>query len=132
MTSLALPARAVIDPVDGVRASVESRRWVWPLLLLCLSVSVHGTAYSLRWDPAPSVTQQLQMSGELGRQSEAEIDEAIETAGRKALVGGISKGVFVKPLTVLGPPAAPFVSDGTAPCATAGKTRPSPKTPARW
>jgi hypothetical protein len=101
MTSLALPARAVIDPVDGVRESVEARRWVWPLLLLCLAVSVSGTAYSLRWDPAPSVTQQLQQSGELGRQSEAEIDEAIETAGRKALVGGIAKGVFAKPLTVL-------------------------------
>jgi hypothetical protein len=101
MTSLALPARAVLDPVDGVRTSVEARRWVWPLLLLCISVSVHGTAYSLRWDPAPSVIQQLQGSGELGRQSEAEIDEAIETAGRKALVGGIAKGVFVMPLTVL-------------------------------
>ncbi len=101
MTSLALPARTVVDPVEGVRASVESRRWLWPLLLLCISVSAHGTAYSLRWDPAPSVTRELSASGELGRLSEAEIDEAIETAGRKALVGGIAKGVFVMPLTVL-------------------------------
>jgi hypothetical protein len=101
MTSLALPARTVVDPVEGVRASVESRRWVWPLLLLCLSVSVHGTAYSLRWDPTPSVTQALQMSGEMGRKSEAEIDEEIETASRKALVGGIAKGAFVMPITVL-------------------------------
>ena len=101
MTSLALPARAVLDPVDGVRTLVDARRWLWPLLLLCISVSAHGTAYSLRWDPAPSVTGQLAASGEMNRQSEAEIEESIETASRKALVGGIAKGVFVMPLTVL-------------------------------
>jgi hypothetical protein len=101
MTSLVQPARVLVDPLDGVGAAIEARRWVWPLLFLCLSVSLSGTAFALRWDSAPATVQRLQMSGELARYSETELADEIQTASRKALVGGIAKGVFVMPLQVL-------------------------------
>jgi hypothetical protein len=41
------------------------------------------------------------MSGQLGQMTESEIAEEIQTASRKALVGGIAKGVFVMPLLAL-------------------------------
>jgi hypothetical protein len=82
-------------------AAIEARRWVWPLLFLCLSVSLSGTAFALRWEAAPATIQRLQTSGELGRYSESELADEIQTSSRKALVGGIAKGVFVMPLMVL-------------------------------
>lgn len=82
-------------------AAIEARRWVWPLLFLCLSVSLSGTAFALRWEAGPATLQRLQMSGEIGRYSESELADAIQTASRKALVGGIAKGIFVMPLMVL-------------------------------
>jgi len=101
MTSLAQPARVLVDPIDGMGAAIEARRWVWPLVLLCLCVSLSGSAFALRWQAAPAVIQKLQTSGELSRYSESELADEIQTASRKALVGGIAKGVFVMPLTVL-------------------------------
>ncbi len=101
MSSLAQPARVLVDPLDGMGAAIEARRWVWPLLFLCLSVSLSGTAFALRWDAAPATLQKLEMSGEIGRYSESELADEIQTASRKALVGGIAKGVFVMPLKVL-------------------------------
>lgn len=41
------------------------------------------------------------MSGKLGSMTETEISEEIQTASRKALVGGIAKGIFVMPLLAL-------------------------------
>jgi hypothetical protein len=101
MTSLAQPARVLFDPLDGMGAAIEARRWVWPLLFLCFSVSLAGTAFALRWDSAPATIQKLQMSGELARYSESELADEVQTASRKALVGGIAKGVFAMPLQVL-------------------------------
>ncbi|HEX8700614.1 MAG TPA: YIP1 family protein [Myxococcaceae bacterium] len=101
MTSLAQPARVLVDPIDGMGAAIEARRWVWPLLLLCLCVSLSGSAFALRWKAAPAVVQKLQESGELSRYSESELADEIQTASRKALVGGLARGVFVMPLTVL-------------------------------
>ncbi|ADO72410.1 conserved uncharacterized protein [Stigmatella aurantiaca DW4/3-1] len=101
MTSLAQPARVLVDPLDGMGAAIEARRWGWPLVLLCLCVSLSGTAFSLRWDAAAATVQQLQVSGELSRLSESEIADKIQMASRKGLVGGIAKGVFVMPLMVL-------------------------------
>jgi hypothetical protein len=101
MTSLAQPARVLVDPIDGMGAAIEARRWVWPLVLLCLCVSLSGSAFALRWNAAPAVIQKLQQAGEMSRYSESELDDEIQTASRKALVGGIAKGVFVMPLTVL-------------------------------
>jgi hypothetical protein len=101
MTSLVQPARVLVDPLDGMGAAIEARRWVWPLLFLCLSVSLSGTAFALRWDAAPATIQRLQMSGDIGRYSESELADEVQTASRKALVGGIAKGVFLMPLMVL-------------------------------
>jgi hypothetical protein len=82
-------------------AAIEARRWVWPLLFLCLSVSLSGMAFALRWEAAPATIQRLQVTGEIGRYSESELADEIQTASRKTLVGGIAKGVFVMPLMVL-------------------------------
>jgi hypothetical protein len=101
MTSLAQPARVLVDPIDGMGAAIEARRWVWPLVLLSLCVALSGSAFALRWNAAPAVVQKLQQSGELSRYSESELADEIQTASRKALVGGIAKGVFVMPLMVL-------------------------------
>lgn len=101
MTSLAQPARVLVDPIDGMGVAIEARRWVWPLVLLCLCVCLSGSAFALRWQAAPAVVQKLQSSGALSRYSESELADEIQTASRKALVGGIAKGVFVMPLTVL-------------------------------
>ncbi|MFL5343949.1 MAG: YIP1 family protein [Hyalangium sp.] len=101
MTSLAQPARVLVDPLDGMGAAIEARRWVWPLLLLCLSVSLSGTAFALRWDAAPATIQKLETSGDISRYSESELADEIQTTSRKALVGGIAKGVFLMPLMVL-------------------------------
>ncbi len=101
MTSLAQPARVLVDPLEGMDAAIEARRWVWPLVLLSLCVSLSGVAYALRWEAAPAVVQRLQSAGELQRYSESELADEIQTASRKALVGGIAKGIFVMPLKVL-------------------------------
>lgn len=101
MTSLAQPARVLVDPIDGMGAAIEARRWVWPLVLLAACVALSGAAYALRWDATPAVLQKLQMSGDMARLSEAELSDEITTATRKALVGGIAKGVFVMPFLTL-------------------------------
>ncbi|MBZ4420824.1 YIP1 family protein [Myxococcus sp. RHSTA-1-4] len=101
MTSLVQPVRVFVDPLEGTRTAVEARRWVWPLLILALCVSASGTLYSLRWDAAPDVIRELQASGGLAGMSEADLTDNIQTATRKALVGGIAKGVFVMPLLAL-------------------------------
>jgi hypothetical protein len=56
------------------------------------------------------VVQELQMTGKLERLTETEIAEEIQTATRKALVGGIAKGVFVMPLLALVLAAALWVA----------------------
>lgn len=101
MTSLVQPARVLVDPIDGMGAAIEARRWVWPLVLLAACVALSGAAYALRWDATPAVLQKLQMSGDMARLSEAELSDEITTAVRKALVGGIAKGVFVMPFLTL-------------------------------
>lgn len=101
MTSLVQPVRVFVDPFEGTRTAVEARRWVWPLLILALCVSASGTLYSLRWDAAPDVIRELQAAGGLNGMSEADLTDNIQTATRKALVGGIAKGVFVMPMLAL-------------------------------
>jgi hypothetical protein len=98
MSSLVQPARVLLDPFDALGAAVEARRWVVPLLLLVLSVCASGTAFALRWNASSAVVQGLQMSGQLEQMSESEIADDIQTSTRKALVGGLAKGVFVMPL----------------------------------
>jgi hypothetical protein len=101
MEALTLPLRALLDPVGAIPRAVESRRWFVPLLLLCALTASAGAAIALRLDTARLVIPKLQMSGELMKASEREVNEAIEQAQRVALVGGIAKGLLLMPLLVL-------------------------------
>ena len=98
---LTLPARAAFDPVDGVSQTVEARRWVAPTLLLVVCAALAALAFWLRWNPAPTVLQDLQMTGQMSGLSEADLETKIVEAGRKALVGGLASAVFLSPLRVL-------------------------------
>jgi hypothetical protein len=95
------PAKALFDPVDGVGALVEGRKWVWPLLFLVVAVSLSGAAFAKRWDATPQVTSELEADGELAKSSEREVADKVQTAERVKLVGGVAKGVFLMPLLVL-------------------------------
>ncbi|MCY1047313.1 YIP1 family protein [Corallococcus sp. bb12-1] len=101
MTSLVQPARVFVDPLEGTRSAVEGRRWLWPLLILALCVTASGVAYALRWDATASVVGALPKDVGAPTVSESDIAEQIQTASRKALVGGIAKGLLVMPLAVL-------------------------------
>ncbi len=101
MEALTLPLRALLDPVGAIPRAVESRRWFVPLLLLCALTASAGATIALRLDTARLVIPKLQMSGELMKASEREVNEAIEQAQRVALVGGIAKGLLLMPLLVL-------------------------------
>ena len=100
MTSLSLPAKALVDPVDGVAAAVEGRRWALPMVALALCASLAGAAGALRWDPTSTVVSEMAEKGELARASEREVQDGIQQAGRIRLVAGISGGVTT-PLTLL-------------------------------
>jgi len=101
MVSVLQPARAMIDPLDGLGVAVESRRWAWPLIALSLCVSFSAAAFALRWDAPVPVTRQLQMQGEFQNTTEQELAQQIVTAERVKLVSGVAKGLFVMPLMVL-------------------------------
>lgn len=101
MVSVVQPARAIIDPLEGLGAAVESRHWVWPLIALSLCVSFSQAAFALRWDATAPVTRQLQMQGGLQNTTEQELAQQIVTAERIRLVTGVAKGIFVMPLMVL-------------------------------
>lgn len=101
MNSLTIPLRALLDPVGAVPAAVESRRWLIPLILLCLTTAAAGAVIALRLDTSRVVIPKMAMSGELMKASEREVSEAVEQAQRVALVGGIAKGLLLMPLLVL-------------------------------
>ncbi|HXN42458.1 MAG TPA: YIP1 family protein, partial [Myxococcaceae bacterium] len=95
------PARAIVDPVDGISASIDSGSWFLPLLFLVIAVSFSGAAFALRWNATPMVTQQLQMTGELQNTTEQDLMQQVVTAQRIRLVTGVAQGVFAMPLLVL-------------------------------
>jgi len=101
MTALTIP-RTLTDPGEGVAAAIHGRRILWPLLALMLASAFAGAAFALRWDPAPSVLQKLEMAGQLKGVPEAELTEQITTAGRLKLVTGIAGGLLGSPFVVLG------------------------------
>jgi Yip1 domain len=101
MTALTTP-RTLTDPLEGVTAAVQGRRFLWPLLALMLASAFAGAAFGLRWDPAPSILGKLEASGQLKGMPEAELTEQIVTAGRLRLVTGIAGGLFGTPFVVLG------------------------------
>ncbi len=101
MVSVLQPARVILDPLGGLSAAVDARRWVWPVLLLAVAVSFSGAAFALRWHAAPTVTRQLEMSGELQNTTEQDLAQQIITARRVRLVSGVAQGVLGAPLVVL-------------------------------
>jgi hypothetical protein len=101
MTSLSIPARPLLDPVDGVAAAVEGRRWFWPLMLVMACVALSSVAVYARFDPTAAVVAEMTASGEITRTTEQELIEKIATTQRIRLVGGVAKGIFVMPLFVL-------------------------------
>ncbi|MDP2273265.1 MAG: YIP1 family protein [Archangium sp.] len=101
MEALTLPLRALLDPVGAIPRAVETRRWFVPLLLVAVLTAGAGASIAVRLDTARTVIPKMQMSGELMKASEREVNEAIEQAGRVALVGGIAKGLMLMPLLVL-------------------------------
>ncbi len=101
MEALTLPLRALLDPVGAIPRAVETRRWFVPLLLVAVLTAGAGAAIALRLDTSRTVIPRMQMTGELMKASEREVDEAIEQEGRVLLVGGIAKGLMLMPLLVL-------------------------------
>src|SRR3712207_1533731 len=101
MSTLSLSARSLIDPVDGVPAIVEGRRWLLPLLAVMVCVSLSAVAIYARWDAGPRVVGELTMSGEISKVTEQELLEKVQTSQRVQLVAGVAKGMFLMPLFVL-------------------------------
>jgi hypothetical protein len=101
MEALTLPLRALLDPVGAIPRAVETRRWLVPLLLVAVLTAAAGAVIALRLDASRVVIPKMQMTGELMKASEREVNEAVEQAQRVALVGGIAKGLLLMPLLVL-------------------------------
>jgi len=93
--------RALFDPVAGVAAAVEGRRWGAALALLVLCATASGVSLAVRFDAARQVVPRMAESGELQKVSERELSENIEQARRVAIVAAVAKAVFVLPLLVL-------------------------------
>lgn len=102
MVSVLQPARALWDPVDGVSPVVQARRWGLPLGALMLAACAVALAWFFRWDASSKVIGDLMASGDVARNTEREIVEAIETAERASLVVGLAKGLFLVPLEIVG------------------------------
>lgn len=100
-SSLALPARVVVDPVQSVPTAVAARRWFWPLLILCLTSAFSGVAFAQRFDAHAAVLAKLSMTGELATITDHDLSEQIVRAQHLAIVSGVAKGIFLMPLIVL-------------------------------
>lgn len=101
LSSLALSARAYLDPVWAIPRAVEKRAWGVPLLWLMVTAAVSGAAFASRLDASPDVLPKMAESGDLAKASEREVNEEIEQSERISLVGGVAKGVAGMPLAVL-------------------------------
>ena len=99
--SVLQPARAILDPVDGISSAVEAGSWAWPLAFLALSMSFSAAAFALRWNAAPAVVQQLEVTGELPNTTEQDLAGQIVTAQRVRLVAGVTQGVIAAPLLIV-------------------------------
>jgi hypothetical protein len=101
MASATEPLRALIDPIDGTRAAVEARRWVWPMVALALCASAAGVNFALHWNAEPVVVQELEKAGDMNTTTEQDLATKVKTTERIALVGGIAKGVLGMPLGIV-------------------------------
>jgi hypothetical protein len=101
LASIALSARAYVDPVSTVPRAIDQRRWVVPLLWLMVTGAAAGAAFAERLDAAKEVLPKMAEKGDLAKASEREVAEEIEQTQRIALVVGVAKAVFGMPLAVL-------------------------------
>src|SRR5262245_57898647 len=101
MSRVPLTIRALFLPTEAVPEAVASKRWVLPLVLLCVSGALAGAALAWKWEAEPAVMTQLAMAGELGKLTEQELRDKIQTASRTRMVGSIAGAVFGGPLLVL-------------------------------
>lgn len=101
MSTLILPARTLINPVDTVPVAVRERRWVLPLLVLVLSSAFAALMVWLHWEAEPDVIAQLQRSGAIHGMSEQAIQDKVALQGRITLVSGVAMAVLGMPLVVL-------------------------------
>jgi hypothetical protein len=101
MASATEPLRALIDPIDGTRAAVEARRWVWPMVALALCASAAGINFAVHWNAEPVVVKELEKAGEMNTTTEQDLATKVQTTERIALVGGVAKGVLGMPLTIV-------------------------------
>ncbi|HEY8211286.1 MAG TPA: YIP1 family protein [Myxococcaceae bacterium] len=101
MASLAQPAKVLADPVDGVALAVENARFGLPIVAAMVTGCLASVAHYVRWDSAASVIGELTSSGQLARSTESEIVEAIQTAERVSLIGGLAKAIFITPILML-------------------------------
>jgi hypothetical protein len=100
-SSLTLPARVVVDPVDAVPQAVSARRKLWPVVFLCAASAFSGLAFALHFDVQAAVFQKLAMMGQLDTITDHDLAEKITQARHLAIVGGVAKGIFLMPLVVL-------------------------------
>jgi Yip1-like protein len=101
VASLAQPAKVLADPVDGMALAVENARFGLPMVAAVVTGSLAAVAHYLRFDSAGQVIGELAASGQLTHSTESEINEAILTAERVSLIGGLGKAIFVTPLLML-------------------------------
>jgi hypothetical protein len=99
--SIAQPARALVDPVDGVPQAVAQKRWVLPTLAYVLASTFSGLAVGLRLDVTQEVMMKLQMGGQLANLSDQDLADKLTSAQHLAIVGGVAKGIFLAPLLVV-------------------------------
>jgi hypothetical protein len=102
LSGLAVPARALVNPVDGVPPAVSEGRWAPPLALAAGAAALAGAVFALRWDVEPAVVARLAQAGELAKVTEQELLEQVQVAGRTRLVGGVAAGLALVPLKALG------------------------------
>jgi hypothetical protein len=101
LSSVALSARAYLDPVGAIPKAVESRAWVVPLLWLMVTVAASGAAFATRLDASSEVIPKMAEAGDLQKASEREVNEEVEQSERISLVAGVAKGVVGMPMIVL-------------------------------
>ena len=101
MHATASTLRALVDPWDGVGPFLSSRRWLFALLLLCLSTFASGAAWAWRWNALPAVLQELKREGELDRATEQEISEQVTRKQRVQWVLAVADGLLGAPGRVL-------------------------------
>lgn len=102
MEAVSLPIKALFNPMDWVPRFVERRRWVVPVVVLAVTSASAGYSFASRWNAGPATIRALEAKGELASLSEQDLSDKVRTTQRVAIVAGVSKGLVLLPLSVLG------------------------------